>query len=397
MGTDRLNVAILCYASVGGSGVVATELAQALALRGHWVHVLSHERPFRWRAGIPGLSFVRVEMPSYPLFREPQYLLGSTNSIVRLSHEHPIDIIHAHYAVPHATAAYLAREMLARPPSGRPRTVTTLHGTDITLIGSDPGYESVVAFSIERSDGVTAVSDALKQDTIRTLKIERDIRVVPNFLDCTEWRRRPDPALRERICAPHRLEAVVIHVSNFRPVKRVDAVFEVFRRVFRRVRAALVMIGDGPDRPLVERRAAEEGLTGIVQCVGEQHDLVPWLSASDVFLLPSSQESFGLAALEAMACEVPVVASQVGGLPEVIEDGVTGFLCPADAIDLMAERALDLLTNPERRAQMGSAAAEEVRLRYCTTAIVPQYEAYYREVLSKSEGTEPTETQRNRN
>jgi N-acetyl-alpha-D-glucosaminyl L-malate synthase BshA len=381
MSAERLNVAILCYASVGGSGVVATELAQALALRGHWVHVLSHERPFRWRPGIPGLSFVRVEMPTYPLFREPQYLIGSTNSIVRLSHEHPIDIIHAHYAVPHATAAYLAREMLARPPFGRPRTVTTLHGTDITLIGSDPGYESVVAFSIERSDGVTAVSSALRQDTIRTLKIARDIRVIPNFLDCVEWRRRPDPALRERICAPHGLEAVVIHVSNFRPVKRVEVVFEVFRRVFRRVRAALVLIGDGPDRAILERRAAEEGLTGIVQFVGEQHDLVPWLSSSDVFLLPSSQESFGLAALEAMACEVPVVASRVGGLPEVIEDGVTGFLCPVDAVDLMAERTIDILTIPERRAEMGAAAADAVRSRYCTSAIVPEYEAYYREVI----------------
>jgi N-acetyl-alpha-D-glucosaminyl L-malate synthase BshA len=383
--SDRLHVAILCYASVGGSGVVATELAQALAVRGHRVHVVSRERPFRWRSDIPGLSFVRVEMPTYPLFREPQYLLGLTNSIVRLSREHPIDIIHAHYAVPHATAAYLAREMLGRKPAGRPRTITTLHGTDITLVGSDPGYESVVAFSIERSDGVTAVSEALKQDTIRTLGIERDIRVISNFLDCSEWRRRPDAALRDRICGPHRLEAVLTHVSNFRPVKRVEAVFEVFRRVFTRVRAALVMIGDGPDRPSLEQRVANEGFTGIVQFVGEQHDLVPWLSDSDVFLLTSAQESFGLAALEAMACEVPVVASRVGGLPEVIDDGVTGFLCPADAVDMMAERSLDLLTDPEKRSRMGRAAAERVRARFCASAIVPRYETYYGDVLAKRE------------
>jgi N-acetyl-alpha-D-glucosaminyl L-malate synthase BshA len=315
------------------------------------------------------------------LFREPQYLIGLTNSIVRLSREHPIDIIHAHYAVPHATAAYLAREMLARPPSGRPKTVTTLHGTDITLVGSDPGYESVVAFSIKRSDGVTAVSSSLKQETIRTLKIGRNIRVIPNFLDCSDWRRRPDQALRDRICGPHRLDAVIVHVSNFRPVKRVDAVFEVFRQAFKRVRAALVMIGDGPDRPLIERRVAEEGLTGIVQLVGEQHDLVPWLSASDVFLLPSSQESFGLAALEAMACEVPVVASRVGGLPEVIDDGVTGFLCPPDEIGLMAERVVDLLKDGQKRSRMGQAAAERVRTHFCASAIVPQYEACYRDVL----------------
>lgn len=382
--SDQLHVAILCYASVGGSGVVATELAQALAVGGHRVHVVSRERPFRWRSDIPGLSFVRVEMPTYPLFREPQYLLGLTNSIVRLSREHPIDIIHAHYAVPHATAAYLAREMLDRGPAGRPRTITTLHGTDITLVGSDPGYESVVAFSIERSDGVTTVSQALKQDTIRTLRIERDIQVIPNFLDCSEWRRRSDRGLRERICGPHRLEAVLTHVSNFRPVKRVEAVFEVFRRVFTRVRTALVMIGDGPDRASLEQRVANEGLNGIVQFVGEQQDLVPWLSASDVFLLASAQESFGLAALEAMACEVPVVASRVGGLPEVIDDGVTGFLCPADAVDLMAERSLDLLTDPGKRARMGRAASERVRARFCASAIVPRYETYYGDVLAKA-------------
>lgn len=381
--SDRLHIAIICYASVGGSGVVATELGQALALGGHHVHIISRERPFRWRSDIPGLSFVRVEMPTYPLFGEPQYLLGLTNSIVRLSREHPIDIVHAHYAVPHATAAYLAREMLDRGPGGRPRTITTLHGTDITLVGSDPGYESVVGFSIERSDGVTAVSEALKQDTIRSLEIERDIRVIPNFLDCSEWRRRHDAAaLREWICKEHRLDAVLVHVSNFRPVKRVDVVFEIFRRVFSRVRAALVMIGDGPDRRALEQRVADEGLNGIVQFVGERQDIVPWLSASDVFLLPSAQESFGLAALEAMACEVPVVASRVGGLPEVIDDGVTGFLCPADAVDLMAERSLDLLTDPETRTRMGRAAADVVRERFCASAIVPLYEAYYRDTLA---------------
>jgi L-malate glycosyltransferase len=389
MADDRLHVAILCYASVGGSGVVATELAQALALRGHAVHVLSRERPFRWRGDIPGLSFVRVEMPTYPLFREPQYLLGLTNSVVRLSREHPIDIVHAHYAVPHATAAHLAREMLVRWPEGRPKTVTTLHGTDITLVGSEPGYAAVVAFSIERSDGVTAVSSALKQQTIDALNIEREIRVIPNFLECAEWRRQPDPALRQWICGARRLDAVVVHVSNFRPVKRVDAVFEIFRRVFERTRAALVMIGDGPDREPLERRVGEAGLSGVVQFVGEQHDLVPWLSSADVFLLPSSQESFGLAALEAMACEVPVVASRVGGLPEVIDDGVTGFLCPPEDLDRMAERTLELLTDADKRAAMGRTAADQVRTRFCTSAVVPRYEAFYREVLNRA-GPEET-------
>jgi L-malate glycosyltransferase len=381
MSDDSLRVAILCYASVGGSGVVATELAQALALRGHQVHVLSRERPFRWRSDIPGLTFVRVDMPTYPLFREPQYLLGLTNSIVRLGQEQPIDIVHAHYAVPHATAAHLAREMLATHRPAPPRTVTTLHGTDITLVGSEPGYASVVAFSIDRSDAVTAVSSALKQDTVRTLGITREIRVIPNFLECSEWRRRPDPSLREWICGARGLESVIVHVSNFRPVKRVDAVFDVFRRVFDRVRAALVLIGDGPDREPLERRVADAGLSGVVQFVGEQHDLVPWLSSSDVFLLPSSQESFGLAALEAMACEVPVVASRVGGLPEVIDDGVTGFLCAADDLDGMAERTFELLTDAALRSRIGAAAAAQVRTRFCTGAVVPLYEQCYRDVL----------------
>src|SRR6185295_8296942 len=317
---SRLRIAILCYASVGGSGVVATELAHALAARDHEVYVLSRERPFRWRSDVRGLSFVQVQMPDYPLFREPQYLLGLTNSIVRLARSQPIDIVHAHYAVPHATAAHLAREMLSRGPHARPpRTVATLHGTDITLVGSDPSYEAVVGYAIEQTNVVTAVSASLRDDTIRSLGITRDIRVIPNFLDCAEWQRRPDPELRARICGPYPHASVLIHVSNFRPVKRVGIVVEVFRRVLERKDAVLVMVGDGPDRAPLEREVEALGLQGRVQFVGEQHDLVPWLSSADVFLLPSAQESFGLAALEAMACEVAVVASRVGGLPEVIE------------------------------------------------------------------------------
>ena len=375
-----MRIAILCYASVGGSGVVATELAYALAGRGHHVHVLSRERPFRWRDA-PRLSFVRVEMPDYPLFREPQYLLGLTNAIVGLAREHPIDIVHAHYAVPHATAAYLAREILARTPGvRRPKTVTTLHGTDITLVGSS--YEAVVAFSIEQSDAVTAVSSSLERDTISTLGIARQIHVIPNFLDCAEWTRTPDAALRRWVCDNGRYDGVVVHVSNFRPVKRVDVVLDVFRRIRERVNAALVLVGAGPDRAPLEQRAADEGFGEAVKFVGERQDLVRWLSSSDVFLLPSAQESFGLAALEAMACEVPVVASRVGGLPEVIEDGVTGFLCPLDAVDLMAARAIELLRDPDSRARMGRTAAEHVRVHFCSDVVVPQYEACYGRVLA---------------
>jgi N-acetyl-alpha-D-glucosaminyl L-malate synthase BshA len=376
---------MVCYASVGGSGVVATELAHALALRGHEVHVISSEPPFRWRAGVPGLRFERVEVPEYPLFREPQYLLALSNTIARVADAHRLDIVHAHYAVPHATAAYLAHEMLSSTAGiTTPRTVTTLHGTDITLVGSDRSYRRVVAFSIEQSHGVTAVSQSLKADTFAALGIQREIDVIPNFLDCGEYRRRSDPALRERLAPAHRYDAIVLHVSNFRPVKRVEVALEVFRRVRQRVRARFVLAGDGPVRFEVERLAAEHGLLADVTFLGEQHDLVPLLSVADLFLLPSSQESFGLAALEAMACAVPVVASNVGGLPEIIEDGVTGFVCPPNAVDLMADRSVEVLTDPALRESIGRAAAALVHERYCTELIVPLYEAEYRKVLQRA-------------
>jgi N-acetyl-alpha-D-glucosaminyl L-malate synthase BshA len=378
-----VRVGIVCYASVGGSGVVATELAHALALRGHQVQLMSSEVPFRWRAGLPGLSFQKVETPPYPLFREPQYLLALANTIVRVACDRELDIVHAHYAVPHATAAYLADQILGLDPGNcQPRTVTTLHGTDITLVGSDPSYARVVAFSIEQSHGVTAVSESLKRETIDTLRIARDIRVIPNFLDCGSYRRQPQPALRARL-APHD-ESIVMHVSNFRPVKRVDAVLDVFMRLRRTIPAKLVMIGDGPQRQPLERRVLSEGLSGDVTFVREQQDLMPWLSVADLFLLPSSQESFGMAALEAMACEVPVVASRIGGLPDVIVDGETGYLCALDDIDHMVARGEAVLKDAELRARIGKAAADHVRTHFCADVIVPKYEGYYKEVLERS-------------
>jgi N-acetyl-alpha-D-glucosaminyl L-malate synthase BshA len=379
-----MNIGMVCYASVGGSGVVATELASALALRGHQIHVISGERPFRWRSGIQGLSFERVEVPPYPLFREPQYLLALTTAIARVSEERRLDIVHAHYAVPHATAAYLARHVLQAANVEPPRTVTTLHGTDITLVGSDPSYARVVAFSIDQSDGVTAVSNSLKADTTKSLGVRRDIHVIPNFLDCTEYRRRPEPALRTRYCPVDRCDAIVIHVSNFRAVKRVDLALDVFRLIRRDVRAQFLLVGDGPVRADIERRVTEYGLTDTVTFVGEQTDLVALLSIADVFLLPSAQESFGLAALEAMACEVPVVASNVGGLPEIIDDGVTGFACPPEDVALMAKRAVDLLTDSALHASITRSAVEMVRRRYSTDLVVPRYEAEYERVLGTS-------------
>jgi N-acetyl-alpha-D-glucosaminyl L-malate synthase BshA len=382
-----VNVGMVCYASVGGSGVVATELGRALAARGHRIHLISSEPPFRWRDGVPGMFFEKVQVPPYPLFREPQYLLALTNTIARVAETERLDIVHAHYAVPHATAAYLARQMLDLTPGGvTPRTVTTLHGTDITLVGSDPSYRRVVAFSIERSDAVTAVSQSLRADTISAVGVTRDIDVIPNFLDCSEYRRRPDAALRARLCPPDRYDAIVIHISNLRPVKRGGVALDVFGRIRGRVRARFLVVGDGPDREDLQRQAAEDGLGDAVLFLGEHDDPVSLLSISDVFLLPSIQESFGLAALEAMACGVPVVASSVGGLPELIEDGVTGFVCAPDDVDGMAESAIALLTDPDLHARIAANGAHTARTRYCADRVVPAYEAAYQRVLGERTG-----------
>ena len=376
-----MRIGMVCYASLGGSGVVATELGRALAFRGHDVHLISSDPPFRWQEGVTRLRLHRVSTPSYPLFREPQYLLALANTIAHVADAERLDIVHAHYAVPHATAAYLADQMMtsARTPS-RPRMVTTLHGTDITLIGADDSYSWVVGFSIERSHAVTAVSESLRRDTVALVGVQRDIDVIPNFLDCHEYRRRFDPALRRQMCPPG-TDALMVHMSNFRPVKRVDAVLEVFRRVRHAVRARLLLIGDGPVRPEIEEQVTAHRLQDHVVFVGEEHDPVRWLSVADLFLLPSSQESFGLAALEAMACEVPVVSSNVGGLPEIVRPGVAGYACEPDDVVEMSRLATDLLLDAPRRAAMGRAAAEMVRTEYCADRIVPLYEQAYERAL----------------
>ena len=378
-----MNIGIVCYASVGGSGVIATELGKALAFRGHRVHILSSDTPFRLAEYQPGLSFHRVETPSYPLFREPQYLLSLANKIVQVSRDEHLHIVHAHYAVPHAAAAYLARQILGTPGHHDvPRVITTLHGTDITLLGSDPSYSETVAFCIQQSDGVTTVSESLKADTYRELGVDCDIRVIHNFVDCSSYRRRDAGSLRARLAREG--EKVVIHVSNFRPVKRVAAVIEVFARIRRQLPATLLMVGDGPDLGEATRLARTLDVADSVEFLGEQEQIVPLLSASDLFILPSLQESFGLAALEAMACEVPVVASRVGGLPEVIEHGVSGFLHAADDLDGMARSALSVLTDEGLRRRIADAARRSAHDRFCDERIVPVYEAFYQEVLKRS-------------
>jgi len=376
-----LNIGIVCYASVGGSGIVATELGKALALRGHQVHFISTETPFRLGEFQEGLSFHQVLTPTYPLFREPQYLLSLANRIVQVAREFNLDIIHAHYAVPHATAAFLSRQVLAGSINGMaPKVVTTLHGTDITLVGNDASYSQIVAFSIQQSDSVTAVSASLRDSTYETLGITRPIEVIPNFLDCAVHHRRPRADLHKRFAGDDKTK-IVVHVSNFRPVKRVDAVIDIFDRIRQRVPARLLLVGDGPDLPLAYKKARELGILPLVHGVGAQEEVVPLLSVSDVFLLPSVQESFGLAALEAMACEVPVVASAVGGLPEVVEHGVSGFLHAPDAIDEMADSAVSLLTDDRLHARVSAAGCRRVREEFCVERVVPMYEACYRGVL----------------
>ena len=379
-----MNIGIVCYASVGGSGIVATELGKALASRGHQVHVISTETPFRFGEFHEGLAFHQVLTPTYPLFREPQYLLSLSNKIVQVARELRLDIIHAHYAVPHATAAFLCQQVLGADGSGTaPRVVTTLHGTDITLVGSDPSYSEIVAFSIEQSDGVTAVSESLRNSTYAELGIKREIAVIPNFLDCGVHHRIRVPDLRTRLSGD-RDTKVIIHISNFRPVKRVDAVVQIFDRIRQQVPARLLLVGDGPELATAHRVARELGVSHLVRSLGAQEEVLSLLSASDVFILPSAQESFGLAALEAMACEVPVVASRVGGLPEVIQHGVTGYLHPPQDLDAMAASAIALLQDPDHRREVGQAACRRVREHFCAERVVPMYEDFYRQVLTKT-------------
>jgi L-malate glycosyltransferase len=378
-----MNIGIVCYASVGGSGIVATELGKALAHRGHHVHFISTETPFRLGEFQAGLTFHQVLTPTYPLFREPQYLLSLANKIVEVAREFSLDVVHAHYAVPHATAAFLAKEVLASTRGGlAPGVVTTLHGTDITLVGSDPSYSEIVAFSIERSDRVTAVSRSLRDSTYAELGVRHEIEVIPNFLDCAIHRRVEIPDLRARFTDGDPNSRIVVHVSNFRPVKRIEALMAIFDRIRKRVPARLLLVGDGPELGTALRFARERGISKLTHAVGAQEEVLPLLSVSDVFLLPSSQESFGLAALEAMACEVPVVASRVGGIPEVIEHGVSGFLHPPEALDEMAESAVALLTDPALHRSVAAAAWRRVHEQFCAERVVPIYEACYQGLVN---------------
>jgi N-acetyl-alpha-D-glucosaminyl L-malate synthase BshA len=370
-----MRIGISCYPTYGGSGVVATELGLKLAARGHDVHFISYAQPMRLETFRARVYFHEVEVPSYPLFEYPPYSLALASKMAETAQRQRLDLLHCHYALPHATSAFLAKQMVDRPLA----VVTTLHGTDITLVGNDRSFLPITKLSIERSDALTAVSEYLRRRTVEEFGVEKPIHVVPNFIDGEEFARRPDPGCAQAL--KPRGERVLIHVSNFRPVKRILDVVAVFARVRAELPARLVLVGDGPDRAAAEGYARELKVADDVLFLGKQASLPPLLGCADLFLLPSDSESFGLAALEAMACEVPVVASRAGGLPEVVEHGVTGFLERVGDVEAMARDALRVLADPALRERMGRAARERALRLFEPEAVVDRYEAVYREAL----------------
>lgn len=380
-----MRVGLVCFPSVGGSGVVASELALALASRGHRVHLVSTDIPFRLRGSrsLPGLTVHRVQPPSHPLFPEPLYLLALSDTLVRLAEEEGLDVLHVHYAVPHAAAACWARHLLSRrDPRRAPAVVTTLHGSDVLSLGPDPALARVTGASLRESDALTAVSEYLRREALRRFGADLEVTVVPNFVDPQVFRPRPDPDLR-RLFAPDG-EALLVHVSNLRPVKRAPEVVRIFALVARRVPARLVVVGEGPELRSAREEAAALGLGERVRFLGRQAEVAPLLGVADLFLFPSLSESFGVAAAEAMACGVPVIASDVGGLREVVVDGVTGFLLPPEDGEGMAARAVALLRDEGRRREMGAAAARHARARFTPAAVVPRYEEVYRQALRRA-------------
>jgi len=371
-----MRIGITCYPTYGGSGVVATELGLELAARGHEIHFISYAVPVRMTEARERIHFHEVEMLRYPLFDHLPYTLALATMMYNVAISESLDLLHVHYAIPHSVSAYLARAMSAKR---RLPFVTTLHGTDITLVGMDRSYLPITRFSIEQSDAVTAISEYLRQVTQREFEIQRPVEVIPNFVNCDVFQPGDGKSRRQEFAAGN--EKVVVHLSNFRPVKRVPDVVAIFELIRRQIPAKLLLIGDGPDRATAEWLVREKGLTDDVVFLGKQNQVHELLNAADVLLLPSDLESFGLAALEAMACGVPVVCSRVGGVPEVIQDGVEGYLVEPRNVQAMAERALDILTVPERREQMGKGARQRALRQFCSTKIIPLYEKLYRRVL----------------
>jgi N-acetyl-alpha-D-glucosaminyl L-malate synthase BshA len=373
-----MKIGITCYPTYGGSGVVATELGIELAARGHEVHFISYAVPIRLAgASADRIFFHEVEVSTYPLFDHAPYTLALATKMLEVAESASLDLLHVHYAIPHSVSALLARQMAA--PRRLP-FITTLHGTDITLVGSDRSYLPITRFSIEQSDGVTSISNYLRERTLHEFDIKRPIEVIPNFVNCDIYTRPKDQSARER-WAPNG-EPILMHLSNFRPVKRVTDAVEIFALVREKMPAKLVMMGDGPDRGAAEYIVRKKRLSKDVFFVGKQDRVHEKLGVADLFLLPSDIESFGLAALEAMACEVPVIASNVGGLPEVVTHGVDGYLVTPRDVATAAKYALEILTRPDRGRLMGEQARKNARSKYCANDVIPRYEAYYESVLN---------------
>ena len=371
-----MKIGITCYPTYGGSGVVATELGMELAARGHEVHFISYAPPIRLTDTNDRIQFHEVEISSYPLFDHAPYALSLAVKMMEVAETESLDLLHVHYAIPHSVSAFLARSMAA--PRRLP-FITTLHGTDITLVGNDRSFLPITKFSIEQSDGVTAISHYLKQRTLEDFDIKHPIEVIPNFVNCDLYLRKDDPSLRAE-WAPGG-EPILMHLSNFRPVKRLTDVIEIFALVREKMPAKLVLIGDGPDRGAAEYIVRKKKLVRDVHFLGKQDRVYQLLSLADLFLLPSDMESFGLAALEAMACEVPVVASNVGGVPEVIENGVDGYLHEPRDVKAAAGYALEILSRQDRGRAMGQTARINARKKYCANDVIPLYEEYYRQVI----------------
>ncbi len=376
----RMKIGVVCYPTYGGSGVVATELGLGLARKGHEIHFITYRPPVRLGHFHQNVFYHEVDYEDYPLFEYPPYDTALASTIVDVVQYQNLDLLHVHYAIPHAAVAYMAKKILLTQGRYVP-VVTTLHGTDITLVGANRTFAPVVEFSINKSDGVTAVSQSLKNDTLRLFNIQRDVRVIYNFIDFERFRKVNKEHFK-KIIAPEG-ERILAHTSNFRKVKRVEDVVRIFQRVRERVPSKLLMIGDGPERPNAERLCRQLGICTDVRFLGKQDAIEELLAICDLFLIPSENESFGLAALEAMACEVPVISSNSGGLPEVNLHGITGYLSEPGDIEEMAQYAVRLLTNEALHSQFRQNALKQAR-RFDLNLILPEYEAYYAEILENS-------------
>lgn len=382
-----MKIGMVCYPTYGGSGVVATELGRFLALGGHEVHFISSSMPFRLvHETLDNVYFHEVQTIEYPVLHGELYGIALASKIAQVVEAVGLDIVHAHYAVPHAISAFLARAALG--DRGQPfKVVTTLHGTDITLTGRAPSFFPIVQYAINRSDAVTTVSEWLREETVREFGIQRPIEVIPNFVDGGRFRRGLEPCKRKHF-AP-RGEKILLHISNFRPVKRVSDVVRVFARVRENMPAVLLMVGDGPDRDGAQRLARELGVARDVRFLGKQESIEHFMSCADLFLFPSEYESFGLAALEAMACEMPVVTSRAGGLPEVIDHGRTGFLAPVGDVEEMARLAIGVLARPREARELGAAARASVTERFRPRYVVDQYVSLYERTMEDAWPVQP--------